>query len=188
MMGTKKAAFHAGFLLSVCALGGPAHAHPVPKEPLARVRLIDAKLPSAAVVVGELPMGEKKLRFYRLSAPLSRGVECCVTMGEGGASTTALRYLGSDASAATAFAATFTQPLDDGFVGLALVGHDVRVRRVNAHKVSVSWKHRQGKVDVVHCLSREGLHVRLSHASQRVHYYLPLDMAVEPNCPASMGR
>ncbi len=186
MMGIKKAAFYAGLGLIVCAMGVATNAQPLPKELLARVRLIDAKLPNAAVVVGEKPVGSSKLRFYRLSSPVSPGVECCVNIGEVDAQTAVLRYQATGPSAATALAATFDRPLDEGFVGLALVGPDVRVRRVNANKVSVSWKRRQGKVDVEHCLSKEGLHVRLSHAGHRVHYYLPLEMAVEPNCPASM--
>jgi hypothetical protein len=185
-MGIKKAALYTGFGLLVCAMGVAANAQPVPKEPLARVRLIDAQLPSAAVVVGERPLVINKQRFYRLSSPVRRGVECCVNISEVDAQTAVLRYQVTEPSAATALVATFDMPLDEGFVGLALSGPDVRVRRINAHKVSVSWKRHQGRVDVEHCLSQEGLHVRLRHAGHRVHYYLPLGVTVEPNCPASM--
>ena len=188
MMGTKKTTLCLGIFLAACATVFVTHAQPVPKEPLARVGLIDAKLPSAAAVIAEPPIASGGLRFYRLSSPIFRGIECCVNIGEGAAQSSVLRYQGTDTSAVTAQAATFDQPLDEGFVGLVLAGPDVRVRRVNTHKVSVSWKRHRGKVDVEHCLSQEGLHVRLSHAGRRVHYYLPLGAAVEPNCPASMGQ
>lgn len=191
MMGTKKATLYVGCLLVACAAAFAAHAQAVPKEPLARVSLIDAKLPSAAAVIAEQPIGSGgsgTLRFYRLSSPVFRGVECCVNIGEGAAPSSVLRYQGTDTSAVAAQAATFDKSLDEGFVGLVLAGPDVKVRRINTHKVSVSWKHHRGKVDVEHCLSQEGLHVRLSHVGRRVHYYLPLGAAVEPNCPASMVR
>jgi hypothetical protein len=186
MMDTKKTALCLGFLLVACGATFVTHAQPVPKEPLARVTLIDAKSPSAAAVIAEQPIASGTLRFYRLSSPISRGVECCVNLGEGAAQSSVLRYEGTDTLAVAAQAATFDKPLDEGFVGLALAGTDVRVRRINTHKVSVSWKRHRGKVDVEHCLSREGVHVRLSHAGDRVHYYLPLGATVEPNCPASM--
>jgi hypothetical protein len=186
MMGTKKTALCLGFLLVACATAFVAQAQPLPKEPLARVSLIDAKLPSAAAVIAEQPITSGGLRFYRLSSPIFRGIECCVTIGEGAAQSSVLRYQGTDTSAVAAQTATFDQPLDEGFAGLVLAGPDVRVRRINTHKVSVSWKRHRGKVNVEHCLSQEGLHVRLSHAGRRVHYYLPLGAAVVPNCPASM--
>jgi hypothetical protein len=187
MMVTKKTLLCAGFLLVACVVGSVAHAQPVPKEPLARVGLIDAKLPGAVAVIAEQPMSRRALRFYRLSSPIFRGVECCVNIGEGAAESSVLRYQGTDTSAVTAQAATLDAPLEEGFLGLALAGPDVRVRRINSHKISVNWKRHRGTVDVEHCLSQEGLHVRLSHGGRRVHYYLPLGTAVEANCPASMA-
>ena len=186
MMGTKSLPIHAGLLAVLIATGVVANAHALPKALLDRVSLIDAKSPGSAAVISGQPMGGHTLRFYRLSSSTSTEVECCVSVGEGAVPSTALRYQGSDTVAVTARQATFDGPLERGFVGLALAGPGVRVQRINAHKISLSWKYRRGKVVVEHCLSQEGVHVRMSDASQSQHYYLPLDMEVEPNCPSSM--
>ena len=127
----------------------------------------------------------------RWATRLQRGTECCVKVGDGAASTELLLYQGSETLAAPASAAMVFPPLDEGFVGLALMGQGVRVRRLSEQTLSVSWKRLPGKVVVEHCLSQEGIHIRLSepaHPDKPVHYYLPLGMAVEANCHASMTR
>jgi hypothetical protein len=190
-MGIKHFIFHASLIGCMSTVVGSSWAEPSSSQATRRVGLIDARLPSAAVAIGETPAAGTKLRFFRLSSTTRRGVECCVKVGNAAATTELLLYQGSETLAAPASAATVSSPVDEGFIGLALMGQGVRVRRLSEQKLSVSWSHLPGKVVVEHCLSQEGIHVRLSetsHPDEPVHYYLPLGMDVEANCPASMTR
>ncbi len=175
----------------MCTLVSSAWAEPSSTPAMRRVGLIDARLPTAAVVMGDASAAGTTLRFFRLSSTTRRGVECCVNVGNGAATTELLLYQGSETLAAMANAATVSSPIDENFIGLALMGNGVQVRQLSAQKLSVSWKRLPGKVVVEHCLSQEGMHVHLSdpkQPNQREHYYLPLGMAVEANCPASLTR
>lgn len=190
-MGIKQFIFHASLIGCMSTVAGSSWAEPSSSQAMRRVGLIDARLPSAAVAMGDTPAAGTTLRFFRLSSTTRRGVECCVKVSNVAATTELLLYQGSETLAAAANAAAVSSPEDDGFIGLALMGQGVRVRRMSEQKLSVSWSRLPGKVVVEHCLSQEGIHVRLSepaHPDNGVHYYLPLGMAVEPNCPASMTR
>ena len=190
-MGIDKFIIHVGLVGYMSTLVSSAWAEPSSPQAMRRVGLIDARLPSAAVAMGDTPVAGTKLHFFRLSSTKRRGAECCVKVGDVAATTELLLYQGSETLAAPARAAMVFAPVDEGFVGLALMGQGVRVRRLSGQKLSVSWKRLPGKVVVEHCLSQEGIHIRLSepaHPDKPVHYYLPLGMAVEANCSASMTR
>lgn len=190
-MGTKQIVLRAGLIGCMSALVSSAWAEPSSTQAMRRVGLIDARLPSAAVVMGDAPAAGTTLHFFRLSSPVQRGVECCVKVGNVAETTELLLYQGGETLAAPASVATVASRVDENFIGLALLGRDVQVRQLSAQKLSVSWKRLPGKVVVEHCLSPEGMHVHLSEPArpgQRVHYYLPLGMAVEANCPASLTR
>lgn len=190
-MGIKKFVFYAGLLGCMTTWVSSALAEPSSSQAMRRVGVIDARLPGAAVAIGDTPAAGTTLRFFRLSSTMRRGVECCVNVGSVAAQTEILRYQGGETLAAVANAASVSSAAEEGFIGLALMGQGVQVRRLSEQKLSVSWKRLSGKVVVEHCLSQEGIHVLLNEPArpdQRVHYYLPLGMAVEANCPVSMTR
>ncbi len=167
---------------------GPASASPVSS----RVGLLDARRPDAPrVVLGQAqPDGETQHGYLRLSPPMGKKPECCVQAGTAAQDASILQYRGEDAVPADERDATFQKTPEEGFVGLLLAKNAV-VSRTNPHRVVLRWPDRQARVRVDHCLSSEGMHVKVAESGAKgqwvpkAHYYLPLGADVTPDCPAS---
>jgi hypothetical protein len=188
-MGTK---FFSGLgrILALAMLAGVAFgatAAPDELEPLARIGVVDARTPGRDVtVVKDLGARDHSLKLVRLSDADRPQLECCVQLNASDQrETSILRYDGEEASPAPGLGATLTTPFDTGFVGLVFSGADVRVQRLSAQRLLISWPRRGGLVHVDQCLSSEGLHLRMrdvTHPRRTRHFYIDLGMAVEPNC------
>jgi hypothetical protein len=156
------------------------------------ISLLDARKPQAAIAAsGDSMAAMGQQHYFRLAPEASQAPECCVTTGQP-AESDILRYQGqkgTEAVAAAARAALFMPPVTEGFIGLQLA-EGARVRVLGPQRLLVWWPDRPGLTRVDHCLSREGLHVRWREqaANGRLasaqHYYLPLGMDVEPDCPS----
>ncbi|SDO94860.1 hypothetical protein SAMN04489708_105107 [Paracidovorax cattleyae] len=189
-------------LLCCIALAwGVAHAAPYPTKSLAaRVAILDARSPATArlatmdatdpsVLPGDgAPLPQ--LRFLRLSPATASSKECCVQplapVDPRDAST--LRYEGEDAQPAAEREVRFTHAPREGFVGLAVEG-DAVVTRMPSHRILLRWPDRKASLRVDHCLSAEGLHLKISEGTgagpwkPAAHYYLPLAADARPDCP-----
>ena len=150
---------------------------------LDRVSVFDARNPLAATVLLEGRQGSDPLRYVDLTAFAPTRLACCLIPGRTESQTEVLRLDKADQSVpVVGHAAAPHPPLRHGLVGLAIAGQGVRVRRLSAQRLDLRWRG-AGRVSVSHCLSQEGMHVRLwvaaeHHPSER-HYYLPLGSEVE---------
>lgn len=197
-------------LLCCIALAwGLAHAKPprpgeaiaTPAAPLAaRVAVLDARSPAMARLATmdapdpAVPPGDgaplPELRFLRLSPATGSSTDCCVQplapVDPQDAST--LRYEGESPQPAAEREARFTHAPREGFVGLAVEGRPA-VTRMPGRRVLLQWPDRKGSLRVDHCLSAEGLHLKISEGNgagrwkPAAHYYLPLATDVQPDCP-----
>lgn len=174
----------------------PAHAGAAPAPPLSeRVGIVDARSPDAARIAtapgAKGGAADAELRYLRLSPPPGKAAECCIQPQAPTPTQEAsiLRYDGDDAQPAGEREARFTQPPGDGFVGLAVHGKPA-VTRASSNRVFLQWPDHKGSVRVDHCLSTEGLHVKIADSvgpgrwKPAAHYYLPLGADVPPDCPA----
>lgn len=76
-----------------------------------------------------------------------------------------------------------------GFFGLLLKSAPDTVTRTSAHEFQMAWHKKHVTLNAVHCLSNEGLHIRLldGKSNEEIRrYYVSLDMAVEPTCTPSI--
>ncbi len=166
-----------------------------------RVGVVDARMPDAAHIALDeatgsgTPPGDgaplPELHFLRLSPPPGKAAECCIRPlapippQQAGI----LRYDGEDAQPASESEARFTKAPGDGFVGLALDGKP-SVKRISSHRLLLRWPDSKAPLRVDHCLSAEGLHVKISESTgagrwkPAGHYYIPLGADVQANCPA----
>ncbi len=162
--------------------------------PQSRIGLLDARQPRAATVVPDDPaFAAGPYHYLRLAPEMGQTTQCCVT-GGGPATSAILRYpdeKSADTVAAAARAALFTPSVPEGFIGLQLApGAGLRV--LDPRRLLVWWPDRPALTRVDHCLSREGLHVQWREQAadgrwkRPQHYYLPLEMEVEPDCPSTI--
>ncbi|MFT3720554.1 hypothetical protein [Pseudorhodoferax sp.] len=177
-------------LLCAGALAAPAAAGPA-----ARVGLLDARQPGAAHLAwnaAEAPAGAR-LRYLPLSPPGACKPLCCVQAVE--PTDTQIQRVGArEDRPLRGWTARLSARAAPPLVGLVFT-RTPRVDYVNAQRVLLRWPGDSRPVRVDHCLSQEGLHVRLAERGpsgrwrEAAHYYLPLGMEVEANCPATaQGR
>ncbi|GKS88681.1 hypothetical protein [Acidovorax sp. SUPP2539] len=145
-----------------------------------RVGLLDARRPDAPRLVLGQPQPEgEALHYLRLSPPMGQKPECCVQAGAAVQDGSILQYRGEDTVPADERDAKFQKAPEEGFVGL-LLAKNALVSRTNAHRVVLQWPDRKARVRVDHCLSSEGMHVRVAESGAKgqwvlkAHYYLPL--------------
>lgn len=197
-------------LLCCIALAcGLAHAKPprpgeavaAPATPLAaRVAILDARSPAIARLATmdapdpAVPPGDgaplPQLRFLRLSPPTGSSTDCCVQplAPVDPQDASILRYEGESPQPAAEREARFTHAPREGFIGLALEGRPA-VARMPGRRILLRWPDRKGSLRVDHCLSAEGLHLKISEGNgagrwkPAAHYYLPLATDVQPDCP-----
>lgn len=163
--------------------------------------LVDARQPDqpARVVGPDAPAQAQLMPFVRLTDPESSRIECCLQVQPQATASPVLRYrVGPDRLAtqpAHGLSAQLLAAEPSGFVGLVLPPRSgARVLRRSPQQLLLSWSDassggRTVQWQVQHCLSSEGLHLwwtdpRAPRAPHQ-HLYLPLDMAVEADCPAA---
>ena len=156
-----------------------------------RVGLLDARRPDAPRLVMATPQPDGEPQHYlRLSPPVGKKPECCVQPGVAAQEASILQYRGEDAVPADEREAQFQKAPEEGFVGLLLQKNAV-VTRTTAHRIVLRWPDRKARVRVDHCLSSEGMHVKIAESgakgqwTPKAHYYLPLGSDVAADCPPS---
>ncbi len=188
-------------LLSMLAFASHALAQPAnaPNAPLVATTspvlgVIDARHGGRAVAL-MLPTSArgKSLSYFNLFNTEKTRAECCVLVGRKVAPRQASNVASPAAISATGM---LKRSAKEGFFGLLLERTPNAVKRVSANEVQMSWDERSASTSspgsgatrvqrVIHCLSSEGLNIRLiDGASQQElqRYYVALGMDVAPDC------
>jgi hypothetical protein len=183
-------------LLCSMALKPEASSSKPEDEPLPVFGIVDARYPNVAPSL-QLPAGvtvSKPMRFVRLSEPAGSVIECCVRATRKRARTSVIVVAGASQTAAQALRAKLTRRAQQGFIGLAILADsarsventaDLQSTRVSPNEIQIAWPDAKRTVVAYHCLSREGLHVRVldtASNSEVVRYYVPLGVDTEPDC------
>lgn len=75
-------------------------------------------------------------------------------------------------------------------LALAFAGRGAQVQTLSAQALRIRWPGRALQLEVRQCLSREGVHVRVTPQGGAPlparHYYVALGMDVDPDCPPDM--
>lgn len=75
-------------------------------------------------------------------------------------------------------------------IALAIAGRHAVVESTEAHTLLIRWPGRAEQLKVQHCASNEGMHLRVTpqggQSAPVQHFYLPLGMDVEADCPRDM--
>ncbi|MBI5256154.1 MAG: hypothetical protein HY855_06620 [Burkholderiales bacterium] len=143
---------------------------------------------------GRLVLGQR-LHWVPLApadAPAASRARCCLQLGaaRGAVPAGALSLGAAGPSAPMAGRSARARPAPTmPVIALAFTGAGATVSNLSAQGLTLRWAGLPGAVQVAHCTSGEGLHVRLSGwpspgAVQQL--YLPLGMDVEPSCPPDM--
>lgn len=176
-------------------VAAPAHTTEAPAHAGAllsfRVGVVDASSPGSARVAlasgDAAPGGE--LHYLPLY-PAAKAPECCVRPQAAvpARDVSILRFDGDDSQLAAEHAAQFTQAPDEPFTGLAVQGKAM-VTRASDQRLFLQWPDRKVSVRVDHCVSAEGVHVRIADSAgpgrwqPAAYYYLPLSKPATPDCP-----
>ncbi len=176
-------------------VAAPAHTTEAPAHAGAllssRVGVVDASSPGSARVAlasgDAAPGGE--LHYLPLY-PAAKAPECCVRPQAAvpARDVSILRFDGDDSQLAAEHAAQFTQAPDGPFTGLAVQGKAM-VTRASDQRLFLQWPDRKVSVRVDHCVSAEGVHVRIADSAgpgrwqPAAYYYLPLSKPAAPDCP-----
>lgn len=124
-------------------------------------------------------------------------VACCVQVrGKAKPDTdsgAALLQADSEAPPLQRQAARLSKPVSGPVLALAIDGRRPVVDSTAAHTLLIHWPGRAEQLRVQHCVSAEGLHLRVTPVAAQggpaapvQHFYLPLGMEVEADCPADM--
>lgn len=151
------------------------------------VGIIDARHGGRAVKLNlSQPVRAKQLRYLNVSQIERTQASCCVTLSK----RTAQAQDGSEVRAGV-----LSRRAAEGFFGVVFVNAPIQIERTSANEIELSWRASRAdatpaSVRVIHCLSTEGLNLRVlqrSDGAELRRYYVPLGMDVEPDCtPALM--
>lgn len=167
---------------------GDPHAGTARKQPTAaKVGIVDARhAGKAAHLYFSLAVPARRLSYFRLSDPAATASQCCVAAnGRTVANNTVLRRAESGNIGTRRAPATLAPGSDEGFIGIAFEAQGVAAERLSPHHVRVAWPQRKQSLDAFHCLSSEGLHVRVADTAtgaEVVRYYVPLGSEVDADC------
>ena len=175
-----------GLALLACQDLAAAPAHRSPAGMVAGV--LDARFAGQAVTV-RLDSKVKAQRRYALVqlpavAEASPVKACCVSVKSRLPS--AMR---DTSSTSVAYRGQLSYSPESGFFGLLLKSTPDAVTRTSANEFQMTWNRERLELKAVHCLSSEGLHIRLLNGKSNEEiqrYHLSLDMAVEPTCTPSI--
>jgi hypothetical protein len=156
-------------------------------RPVPPVGVVDARHAGAAAQLyfsRSVPM--RRLSYFRLSDPTATAAQCCLSPKGRPVSDPGVPSLAAGAQQATVrMAAVLSQGMEVGFIGLAFDGAGAVAQRLSVHQVRVEWARKKLALDVFHCVSSEGMHVRVAESStggELAHYYVPLGADVDADC------
>ena len=162
-----------------------ASAQPAPDatvNPLHVVGVLDARYARRGVALMVPPNYRgRQLRYVNISSLDKARSECCVVIANKPAAPQASNAATPSTGSATG---TLTRRAKDGFFAVLVATAPTSVKRVSDNEVQLTWK-AKAAVRVIHCLSSEGLNVRVMDAANQQEtqrYYVSLGMDVAPDC------
>lgn len=151
------------------------------------VGMLDARLGGRAVKLTlSQPVRAKKLRYLNLSQLETVQVSCCVAIDKRAAKPQAQ-------AGGEVWAGTLSRRATQGFFGVVMVNAPTRIERTSPNELLLSWRAASAdanvaSIRVIHCVSAEGLNVRVLDSTKGVagtelsRHYVSLGMDVEPDC------
>jgi len=156
-------------------------------RPVPLVGVVDARHAGTAAQLyfsRSVPM--RRWSYFRLSDLSATAAQCCLSPKGRPASDPGVPSLAAGAQRATVrMAALLSHDAEAGFIGLVFDGTGAAARRLSPHQVRVEWAREKLVLDVFHCVSSEGMHVRVAEGgtgSELAHYYVPLGADVDADC------
>lgn len=168
---------------------GDPHAGIARRQPTsaAKVGIVDARHAGTAAHLyfgGAVPTD--RLSYLRLSDPAAAASQCCVAAyGPTAVNNTVLRQAEKENLGTLQAPATLAPGSDTGFIGIAFEAQGAAAERLSPYHVRVAWPRRKQSLDAFHCLSSEGMHVRVVDTAtgvEVVRYYVALGTEVDADC------
>lgn len=153
------------------------------------VGVLDARHGGRAVKLNlRQPVSAKQLRYLNVAKIDSPQSSCCVSVG---------RRASTAQDGSEVRSGMLSRRAREGFFGVLFVNAPNQIERTSPNEVLLSWRATRAvradatptSVQVIHCLSSEGLKVRVlnrSDGAELHRYYVPLGMEVEPDCTAAL--
>lgn len=177
--------------VSVKADGQASAAATPGARPIPPVGVVDARhAGTAAQIYFSRRMPGRRLSYFRLSDPSAAAAQCCLsTKGRAASELGVLRLAAGKQRATVRVPAVLDHNAEAGFIGLTFDGAGAIAQRLSPHQVRIGWAREKLVLDVYHCVSGEGMHVRVaenSTGSELAHYYVPLGAEVDADCTPDM--
>lgn len=159
-------------------------------RPVPLVGVVDARHSGTAARIyysRSVPM--RRLSYFRLSDVSATSAQCCVSPKGRPVSDPGVPSLAAGAPRATVrMAASLSHAVEAGFIGVVFDSTGAIAQRISPHQVRIEWAREKLALDVFHCVSSEGMHVRVAPAAEGstgnelAHYYVPLGADVDADC------
>ncbi len=179
---------------TLCAAGVPVNAGgeasvaaPRGAKPIPPIGVADARQAGAAAqLYFSRSVPGRRLSYFRLSDPSATTAQCCLrTQGRPVPDLDVANLAAAQQQETMRIAAVLDHDAAAGFIGVAFDGAGATAQRLSPHQVRIGWAREKLAVDVFHCVSSEGMHVRVvvnGTGSELAHYYVPLGYDVEADC------
>jgi hypothetical protein len=167
---------------------GQASAAAIPgAKPIPPIGVVDARhAGTGAKLYFSRGVPGRRLSYFRLSDPSATAAQCCLsTKGRPVSDLGVPRLAAGKQRASMRISAVLEHDAEVGFIGLAFDGAGAAVQRLSLHHVRIEWAGEKLALDVFHCVSSEGMHVRVADTrtgSELAHYYVPLGAEVDADC------
>jgi hypothetical protein len=197
MTGIERAALSAAIValgLGATAASAATRASPGKTPWFALADLRQAKQ-SALLYAANSPSPRAALSYVPLAPAEARPRVACCVHARGRArpdtdSGAALLQADTEAPPLQRQAARLSRPVSGPVIALAIDGRHASVDSTEPQTLLIRWQGRAEQLQVRHCASTEGMHVRVTQLGGRAvpvqQFYLPLGMEVEADCPADM--
>jgi len=171
----------------VKAGGEASAAAPRGAKPLPLVGVADARQAgTAAQLYFSRSVPGLRLSYFRLSDPSATSAQCCLsTKGRPVLDLDVPNLTAAEQQETVRIAAVLDHDAEASFIGVAFAGVGATAQRLSPHQVRIEWAGQKLALDVFHCVSSEGMHVRVAESgagSELAHYYVPLGYDVEADC------
>ena len=156
-------------------------------KPIPPVGVVDARhAGTAAQLYFSRGVPGRQLSYFRLSDPSATTAQCCLsTKGRPALDLEVPNLAAAEQQATVRTAAVLGHDAEAGFIGVAFGGAGATAQRLSPHQVRIGWAREKLTLDVFHCVSSEGMHVRVAEngtGRELAHYYVPLGADVEADC------
>jgi hypothetical protein len=171
----------------VKAGGEASAASPRGAKPIPPVGVADARQAgTAAQLYFSRGVPGPRLSYFRLSDPSATTAQCCLsTQGRPVPDLDVPNLTAAEQQETMRIAAVLDHDAAASFIGVAFDGTGATAQRLSPHQVRIKWAGQKLALDVFHCVSSEGMHVRVAEigaGGELAHYYVPLGLDVEADC------